>query len=74
MSDRIVPRHPPSSGIADRLADRLLDPADQVRRLDPPGRTDPERFWRDKSDLAGPLDGLARDAGRVLGEAVDRRR
>ena len=55
---------PDRAGIADRLSGRLLDLADQVRRLDPPGRTDPERFWRDKSEIAARLHELACEAGR----------
>jgi len=39
--DRLVPRQPAAGGIAGRLSGRLLDLADQVRRLDPPGRCDP---------------------------------
>jgi hypothetical protein len=58
VTGRLVPRIPAAGGIAGRLSGRLLDLADQVRRLDPPGRTDPERFWRDKSDLAARLEGL----------------
>jgi hypothetical protein len=67
VSERIVPRMPPVGGIAGRLSGRLLDLADQVRRLDPPGRHDPEQFWRDKSDLAGQIAALARDARDRLG-------
>ena len=68
MSGRLVPRQPPASGIAGRLSGRLLDLADQVRRLDPPGRRhDPEAFWRDKSDIAGRLTELAGEASRRLG-------
>ena len=48
----MVPRMPPDGGIAGRLSEWLLDLADQVRRLDPPGRYDSERFWRDKTELA----------------------
>jgi hypothetical protein len=66
VTDRLVPRQPPPSGIAGRLSGRLLDLADQVRRLDPPGRHDPERFWRDKTEIATRLEGLARDAGERL--------
>jgi hypothetical protein len=68
MSDRLVPRQIPAGGIAGRLSGRLFEIAEQVRRLDPPGRRDPEQFWRDKSDLAAKLDGLARDAERRLAE------
>jgi hypothetical protein len=57
----------PDAGIAARLSGRLLDLADQVRRLDPPGRIDPERFWRDKSELAGQIAALAWDAKERLG-------
>jgi hypothetical protein len=38
MSDRLVPRQIPAGGIAGRLSGRLFEIADQVRRLDPPGR------------------------------------
>jgi hypothetical protein len=34
-----------------RLAERLLDLAEQVRRLDPPTHRDPERFHLVKSEL-----------------------
>jgi hypothetical protein len=67
VSGRVVPRMPPDTGIAGRLSGRLLDLAEQVRRLDPPGRTDPERFWRDKTELAGQLAALAWDARERLG-------
>lgn len=60
-------QQPATGGIGGRLAGRLLDLADQVRRLDPPGRTDPEAFWRDKSEIAARLGELAREAGRRLG-------
>jgi hypothetical protein len=36
-------------------------------RLDPPGRRDPEEFWRAKSELAGQIAALAWDAGERLG-------
>ena len=55
-----------AGGIAGRLAGRLLDLAEQVRRLDPPGRIDPERFWVDKSEIAARLDELAGEAERRL--------
>jgi hypothetical protein len=55
------------SGIAGRLSGRLLDLADQVRHLDPPGRHDPEQFWRDKTELAGQIAALAYDARERLG-------
>jgi hypothetical protein len=45
----------------------LLDLAEQVRRLDPPGRHDPEQFWRDKTELAGQIAALAWDAQERLG-------
>jgi hypothetical protein len=67
MSDRLVPRIPTAGGFAGRLAGRLLDFADQVRRLDPPGRHDPERFWEAKTELAGQLAALAYDAETRLG-------
>jgi hypothetical protein len=59
---RLAPRMPPDSGIAGRLSGRLLDLADQVRRLDPSGRLDPVRFWRDKTELARQTAALAVDA------------
>ena len=62
----MVPRMPPDGGIAGRLSEWLLDLAEQVRRLDPPGRTDPERFWRDKTELAGQIAALAWDAAARL--------
>ena len=62
MSGRLVPRQTPASGIAGRLSGRLLDLADQVRRLDPPGRHDPEQFWVDKSEIAARLEGLVAEA------------
>jgi hypothetical protein len=40
----------------------LLDLADQVRRLDPSGRHNPVRFWRDKTELARQTAALAVDA------------
>jgi hypothetical protein len=49
------------------LSVRLLDLADQVRRLNPPGRHDPERFWEAKTELAGQLAALAYDAESRLG-------
>lgn len=67
MTDRLVPRRPPVSGIAGRLSGRLLDLAEQARRLDPPGRTDPERFWVDKTEIAARLEGLAGEAESRLG-------
>jgi hypothetical protein len=67
VTDRLVP--PPASrqGIAGRLSGRLLDLADQVRRLDPPGRRDPEQFWVDKSEFVARLEGLAGEAATRLG-------
>jgi hypothetical protein len=67
VTDRLMPRTPPDAGIAGRLSGRLLDLAEQVRRLDPPGRHDPEQFWRDKTELAGQIAALARDAQIRLG-------
>jgi hypothetical protein len=46
---------------------RLAGLAEHVRRLDPPGRRDPERFWRDKSDRAAQIAALGNDAARRLG-------
>jgi len=62
-----VPRQPAAGGIARRLSGRLLDLAEQVRRLDPPGRHDPEQFWVDKSEIAARLAELAGEARRRLG-------
>lgn len=56
------PRPAPSNGIGRRLAERILDLAEQVRRLHPPGHRDPERFWLAKSELAAQLAALAHDA------------
>jgi hypothetical protein len=68
MPDRPVLRGLPDGGIAGRLSGRLLDLAEQVRRLDPPGRHDPEQFWRDKTELARQIAALARDARERLEE------
>ena len=43
VTDRLVPRVTPASGIAGRIADRLLDLAADVRRLAPPDHRDPRR-------------------------------
>jgi hypothetical protein len=40
-TDRLASRMPPDAGIVGRLSGRLLDLADQVRRLDPSGRMIP---------------------------------
>ena len=69
MTDRLIPRMPPDSGIAGRLSGRLLDLAEQVRRLDPPARHDPDRFQEAKTELAGQLTALAWDARERLGAA-----
>jgi hypothetical protein len=42
-------------------------PARIARHLDPPGRHNPEQFWRDKTELAGQIAALAYDAERRLG-------
>ena len=68
MSERLVPRQIPDAGIGGRLSGRLLDLAEQVRRLDPPERHDPEQFWCDKTELAGRIAALAWDAQDRLGE------
>jgi hypothetical protein len=68
MSDRLVPRQAPIGGIAGRLSGRLFELTDQVRRLDPPGRRDPEQFCRDKNEFAARLTDLARDAERRLAD------
>jgi hypothetical protein len=67
VTDRLVPRQATASGIAGRLAGRLLDLADQVRRLDPPWPSDPERFWADRIAIAARLEGLAGEAKAKLG-------
>ncbi len=56
-----------TAAVGDRLAGRLFDLAEQVRRLDPPGSSDPERFWRDKTELAARLAALGRDAAVRFG-------
>jgi hypothetical protein len=43
------------------------DLAAQVRRRDPPGRHDPEQFWRDKTELAASIAALADDAAGWVG-------
>jgi hypothetical protein len=57
----------PDDTIGARLAGRLADLAEQVRRLDPPARRDPEKFWRGKSDLAAQIAAIGQDAARRLG-------
>jgi hypothetical protein len=57
----------PDAGVAGRLSGRLLDLAEQVRRLDPPDRRDPEAFHMAKSELAGQIAALAYDAESRLG-------
>ena len=64
--DRLVPRHPPASGIAGRIADRLRDLAADVRRLAPPDHRDPEAFHIAKSGIADELRRVAHDAQRRL--------
>jgi hypothetical protein len=61
----MTPRMALEAGIAGRLSERLLDLAGQVRRLDPPGRIDLERFWIPKSELAGQIGALAEQARRL---------
>jgi hypothetical protein len=60
---RILPRPAPSG-----IVGRLLDLAEQVRRLPPPDRRDPERFHIAKDDPAAELRRVATDAerGRTL--------
>jgi len=59
-----------TEGVAGLLAGRLLDLADQVRRLDVPGSRDPSQFARDKTELAGKLAALARGAETRLGPSL----
>jgi hypothetical protein len=68
VTDRLVPRHPASSGIAGRLSGRLMDLAEQVRRLDPPSHRDPEAFHITKSDIADELRRVAHDAQQRLAD------
>ncbi len=67
MSARLIPRTLPDAGVAARLSGRLLDLGEQVRRLDPTGRHDPEQFARHKVELAQQLRALAWDARDRLG-------
>ena len=53
--------------VAGRLSGRLLDLADQVRRLDAPAGHDPEQFSKGKAELAARLADLAQDARTRLG-------
>jgi hypothetical protein len=46
------------------VADNLSTIADRVERLRPPGHRDPERFWREKTDLAAELRRLAEEVAR----------
>lgn len=64
IGDRLVPRMPEAGGIAGRIAGRLFDLADAVRRLAPPGHHDPERFHIEKSELVDELRRVAHDAQR----------
>jgi hypothetical protein len=61
---RVVPRPVPGGGTAAGLAARLVELARQVRRLAPPGRHDPEAFWRNKSEIAAEIADVAHDAQR----------
>ncbi len=63
----VMDRKGPTAPVGERLADRIFALARQVAALHPPGRTDPERFWRDKSELAAQLAEVGREAGRRLG-------
>jgi len=70
-SERDAPRRgwrcipaPAGVGIAGRIAGRLFDLANVVRRLAPPGHRDPERFHIEKSELAAELRRVAHDAQR----------
>jgi hypothetical protein len=51
VTDRLVPRVTPASGIAGRIADRLLDLAADVRRLAPPDHRDPRRSTLQRAAL-----------------------
>jgi hypothetical protein len=48
----------------ERPAERIATIADRVERLRPPGHRDPERFWREKTDLAAELRRLAEEVAR----------
>lgn len=58
VTERLVLRERRAAGVAGRL----LDLAERVGRLPPPGHRDPERFWLDRSELAGELRRLAKEA------------
>jgi hypothetical protein len=55
------------SGIAGRLSGRLLDLADQVRRLDPPGGMIPNSSGAIRRNWPGQIAALAYDAQSRLG-------
>ncbi len=63
----VMDRTGSTAAVGERLAGRLFDLAEQVRRLDPPGCCDPEAFGRDKSELAAQIAELGNDAARRLG-------
>jgi hypothetical protein len=66
MIDRLVPRQPLTSGVPSRIAERLRELAEQVRRLDPPSHREPQQFHIAKSDLMHELRRVARDAESAL--------
>jgi hypothetical protein len=68
VTDCLVPRQPTVGGIAGRIADRLLDLANDVGRLSPPDHRDPERFHIEKSELADELRRVAHDAQQRLSD------
>jgi hypothetical protein len=43
------------------VSERLYELAGRINRLPPPDRRDPERYWRDKSELASELRKVARE-------------
>jgi hypothetical protein len=44
------------------VSERLYDIARKINRLPPPDRRDPEKYWRDKSEIAAELRKVAREA------------
>jgi hypothetical protein len=60
------PMLPNRNATPNGLAGRLLELADAVRRLPPPGHRDPEAFHIAKSEIAAELRSVARDAQRAI--------